>query len=44
MKAVTAQMQWVCEDPRRLEGPRALARLAPAVVNSYKLNLFRLGG
>ncbi|KWX21683.1 methyltransferase [Mycolicibacterium wolinskyi] len=73
MKAVTARMQWVCEDPRRLEawgvklldsrtfatpqpevgrgwparyryGLRALARLAPGVVNSYKLNLFRLGG
>jgi len=71
MHAVAARMQWVCEDPRRLEqwGPKLLesrtfatpqsdvaeswparyryglpllARLLPAVVNSYKINLFRL--
>ncbi|BBX33415.1 O-methyltransferase domain-containing protein [Mycolicibacterium mageritense DSM 44476 = CIP 104973] len=72
MKAVTARMQWVCEEPKRLEswgmqlldsrtfatpqpevgrgwparyryGLPALARIAGPAVNSYKLNLFRLG-
>ena len=72
MHAVSARMQWVCENPHEVEqwGPKLLqtrtfatpqpdvantsparyrygllllARLLPAVVNSYKLNLFRLG-
>lgn len=71
MHAVAARMQWVCEDPRRIEqwGPRLLetrtfatpqpdvadtwparyrygmpllARVLPAMVNSYRMNLFRL--
>jgi O-methyltransferase involved in polyketide biosynthesis len=70
--AVSARMQWVCEDPHEIEqwgrklletrtfatpqpevanrwparyrhGMPLLARLLPAIVNSYKLNLFRLG-
>ena len=69
MKAVTARMQWVCDDPGRLEhwglllresrtfatpppetaaawpwryryGMPLLARLAPPIVNSYRLNLY----
>jgi O-methyltransferase involved in polyketide biosynthesis len=73
MHAVSARMQWACEDPHEIEqwGPKLLqtrtfatpqpdvadtwparyrygmpllARLVPAVVNSYRLNLFRLGG
>ena len=72
MHAVSARMQWVCENPHEVEqwGPKLLqtgtfatpqpevantwparyrygllllARLLPTVVNSYKLNLFRLG-
>lgn len=72
MHAVSARMQWVCDDPHEIEqwGPKLLqtntfaspqrevanswparcryglpllARLVPAVVNSYKFNLFRLG-
>ncbi|WKG01973.1 class I SAM-dependent methyltransferase [Mycolicibacterium sp. HK-90] len=71
MKSVSARMQWVCENPRRLEewglrlvesrtfaqpqpevgktwparyryGLRLMARLAPSIVKTYKLNLFRL--
>jgi O-methyltransferase involved in polyketide biosynthesis len=71
MHAVSARMQWVCEDPHEIErwGPKLLqtrtfatpqrdvagnwparyrcgvpllARLIPAVVNGYRLNLFRL--
>jgi O-methyltransferase involved in polyketide biosynthesis len=73
MHAVSARMQWACEDPHEIEqwGPKLLqtrtfatpqpdvadtwparyrygmpllARLVPAVVTSYRLNLFRLGG
>jgi O-methyltransferase involved in polyketide biosynthesis len=73
MHAVSARMQWACEDPHEIEqwGPKLLqtrtfatpqpevadtwparyrygmpllARLVPAVVNSYRFNLFRLGG
>jgi O-methyltransferase involved in polyketide biosynthesis len=72
MHAVSARMQWACEDPHEVErwgakllqtrtfaspqpevadtwparyrfGLWMLVRLLPAVVNSYKLNLFRLG-
>lgn len=72
MHAVSARMQWVCENPGEVEqwGPKLLqtrtfatpqpevanswparyryallllARLLPTVVNSYKVNLFRLG-
>ncbi|HUB58018.1 MAG TPA: class I SAM-dependent methyltransferase [Mycobacterium sp.] len=72
MHAVSARMQWACEDPHEIEqwGPKLLesrtfatpqpdvadtwparyryalallARVASGVVNSYKLNLFRLG-
>jgi O-methyltransferase involved in polyketide biosynthesis len=45
MHAVSARMRWVCEDPHQVEqwGMPLLARLLPAIVNSYKLNLFRLG-
>jgi O-methyltransferase involved in polyketide biosynthesis len=71
MHAVAARMQWVCEDPHRIErwGPRLLetctfatpqpdvadtlparyrygmpllARVLPAMVNSYRMNLFEL--
>jgi O-methyltransferase involved in polyketide biosynthesis len=73
MHAVAARMQWICEEPRLIEGwghqlleirtfatPQAdvaadwplryrygiplLARIMPTIVNSYKLNLFRLTG
>lgn len=73
MKAVSARMKWVCDDPRQLDewglhlldsrtfatpqpevgktwparyryGMPLLARIAPGVVNTYRLNLFRLGG
>lgn len=72
MKSLAARMQWICDDPHRLEdwglrlietrtfaqpqpeiaknwplryryGMPLLARLVPPMVNSYKLNLFRLG-
>lgn len=71
MKAVSARMRWICDDPRQLDrwglrlletrtlanpqaevaktwparyryGLRILGRLAPAIANAYKLNLFRL--
>ena len=73
MHAVSARMQWACEDPHEIEqwGPKLLqtntfatpqpdvsdtwparyrhgmallGRLLPGIVNSYRLNLFRLGG